>query len=168
MTEPSMKYHFHHPEKMFTDRAELLEIIAGQRWMTLAMIADGRPYLATMNYGFDAARDCFYFHGATAGKKVAAMIANPDVWGQVIEDRGYVTGKCDHAYRSVHFAGRVVFLEDEDEKRQALTLMIRQMEPDPEPLIQRLLVRGRLTKTIVGRVQVSEMTGKRNALELKA
>jgi hypothetical protein len=46
--------------------------------------------------------------------------------------------------------------------------MIRQMEPDPEPLIQRLLVRGRLTKTIVGRVQVSEMTGKRNALELLA
>ena len=30
-------YHFHHPEKMFADRAELLEIIAGQRLMTLAM-----------------------------------------------------------------------------------------------------------------------------------
>ena len=94
------------------------------------------------------------------------MTANPDVWGQVIEDRGYVTGKCDHAYRSVHFAGRVTFLEDEEEKRAALTLMIRQMEPDPEPLIQRLLGRGRLTKTIVGRVDVLEMTGKRNALEL--
>jgi len=161
-------YHFHHPEKMFTDRAELLEIIAGQRLMTLAMVNDGQPYLVTMNYGFDAACDCFYFHGATAGKKIEIMTANPDVWGQVIEDRGYVTGKCDHAYRSVHFAGRVAFLEDEDEKREALTLMIRQLEPDPEPLIQRLLGRGRLTKTIVGRVQVLEMTGKRNALELLA
>jgi len=168
MTEPSAQYHFHHPEKMIADRAELLEIIAGQRLMTLAMAADGQPYLATMNYGFDAEANCFYFHGATAGKKVAIMTANPNVWGQVIEDRGYVTGKCDHAYRSVHFAGRVSLLEDEEEKRQALTLMIRQMEPDPEPLIQRLLVRGRLTKTIVGRVQVSEMTGKRNALELLA
>ena len=88
------------------------------------------------------------------------------MWGQVIEDRGYVTGKCDHAYRSVHFAGRVTFLEDEDEKRAALTLMIRQMEPDPEPVIQRLLGHGRLTKMIVGRVDVLEMTGKRNALEL--
>ncbi len=159
-------YHFHHPEKMFTDRAELLEIIAGQRLMTLAMVADGRPYLVTMNYGFDAERDCFYFHGANAGKKIATLTANPDVWGQVIEDRGYVTGKCDHAYRSVHFAGRVTFLEDEAEKRAALTLMIRQMEPDPEPLIRRLLGHGRPTKTIVGRVQVIEMTGKRNAPEL--
>jgi nitroimidazol reductase NimA-like FMN-containing flavoprotein (pyridoxamine 5'-phosphate oxidase superfamily) len=161
-------YHFHHPEKMFTDRAELLEILAGQRLMTLAMVNDGRPYLVTMNYGFDAAQNCFYFHGANEGKKVACLTANPNVWGQVIEDRGYVTGKCDHAYRSVHFAGRVTFLEDEEEKRAALTLMIRQMEPDPEPLIQRLLGRGRLTKTVVGRVQVLEMTGKRNALELLA
>jgi len=161
-------YHFHHPEKMFTDRVELLEIIAGQRLMTLAMIDGGRPYLITMNYGFDAARNYFYFHGANEGKKIEILKASPDVWGQVIEDRGYVTGKCDHAYRSVHFAGRVAFLEDEDEKREALTLMICQMEPDPEPLIQRLLGRGRLTKTIVGRVQVLEMTGKRNALELLA
>ena len=159
-------YHFHHPEKMFTDRAELLEIIAGQRLMTLAMAADGQPYLVTVNYGFDAERDCFYFHGAAEGKKIAYMTANPNVWGQVIEERGYVTGKCDHAYRSVHFAGRVDFLEDEAEKREALTLMIRQMEPDPGPLEQRLLARARLVKTVVGRVRVLEMTGKRNALEL--
>ena len=58
------------------------------------------------------------------------------------------------------------FLEDEDEKRSALTLMIRQMEPDPGPLEQRLLARARLVKTIVGRVRVLDMTGKRNALEL--
>ncbi len=162
-------YHFHHPEKMFTDRAELLEILAEQRLMTLAMVNDGQPYLVTMNYGFDVAQNCFRplgVHGANEGKKVACLTANPNVWGQVIEDRGYVTGKCDHAYRSVHFAGRVTLLEDEEEKRAALMLMIRQMEPDPEPLIQRLLGRGRLTKTVVGRVQVLEMTGKRNALEL--
>jgi hypothetical protein len=55
-------YHFHHPEKMFTDRAELLEIIRGQRLMTLAMAKNGQPYLITVNYGFDAEQGCFYFH----------------------------------------------------------------------------------------------------------
>ena len=159
-------YHFHHPEKMFTDRAELTEIITGQRLMTLALVKDGEPYLVTLNYGFDPQRLCFYFHGAEEGKKLAFMRANPRVWGQVIEDRGYITGKCDHAYRSVHFSGEVSLLEDEAEKRAALELMIRQMEPDPEPLLQRLLVRARLTKTVVGRVQVLAMTGKRNALNL--
>ena len=134
-------YHFHHPEKMFTDRAELLEIIASQRLMTLAMAKDGQPYLITINYGFDAELSCFYFHCAPEGKKLDYLRANPNVWGQVVENRGYVTGKCDHAYRSVHFAGQVDFLETEDEKRAALTLMIRQMEPDPGPLEQRLSAR---------------------------
>ena len=113
-------YHFHHPEKMFTDRAELLEIIGGQRLMTLAMAVDGQPYLITVNYGFDAEANCFYFHCAPEGKKLDYLRANPNVWGQVVENRGYVTGKCDHAYRSVHFAGQVDFLEDEEEKRAAL------------------------------------------------
>lgn len=159
-------YHFHRPEKMFTDRAELLEIITRQRLMTLAMARDGQPYLVTVNYGFDPEADCFYFHCAAEGKKLDYLRANPNVWGQVVENRGYVAGKCDHAYRSVHFAGRVDFLEAEDEKRAALTLMIRQMEPDPEPVEQRLQARPQLTQLVVGRVRVLEMTGKRNALEL--
>jgi uncharacterized protein len=161
-------YHFHHPERMFADRAELLEVIAAQRLMTLAMAREGQPYLITVSYGFDPEQDCFYFHCAPEGKKIAYLVANPNVWGQVVEDRGYVTGKCDHAYRSIHFGGRVAFLEAEDEKREALTLMIRKLEPNPEPLIERLMTQGRLAKTTVGRVRVTEMTGKRHGLELLA
>jgi len=158
-------YHFHHPEKMFTDRPQLLEVIAGQRLMTLAMAVEGQPYLITVNYGFDSERSCFYFHCAPEGKKIAYLRANPNVWGQIIEDRGYLMGKCDHAYRSIHFSGRVAFLETEDEKREALTLMIRQLEPDPAPVIERLMTQARLAKTAVGRVQVLEITGKRHRLE---
>jgi nitroimidazol reductase NimA-like FMN-containing flavoprotein (pyridoxamine 5'-phosphate oxidase superfamily) len=160
------RYHFHHPEKMFTERAELVEVLAGQRIMTLAMAAEGRPYLVTMNYGFDPERDCFTFHCAPEGKKIAYLRANPNVWGQVIEDHGYLIGKCDHVYRSVHFEGRVAFLETEAEKREALILMIRQLEPEPEPVIERLITQARLAKTAVGRVQVLEMTGKQHRLEM--
>jgi nitroimidazol reductase NimA-like FMN-containing flavoprotein (pyridoxamine 5'-phosphate oxidase superfamily) len=160
------RYHFHHPEKMFTGRAELLEVIAGQRIMTLAMVDAGQPYLVTVNYAFDAARDCFYFHCATEGRKVACLSANPNVWGQIVEDHGYLTGKCDHAYRSIHFAGRVTFLEAIEEKQEAITLMITQLEPDPAPLIARLATHARLAKTNVGRVQVTEMTGKRHRVDL--
>ena len=159
------RYHFHHPEKMFTDRAELLEVIAGQRLMTLAMATEGQPYLITVKYGFEPERDYFYFHCAPEGKKIAYLRANPNVWGQVIEDHGYLIGKCDHAYRSVHFEAAFTFLQSEEEKREALTLMIRQLEPDPEPVIGRLITQARLSKTSVGRVQVLEMTGKRHRLE---
>ena len=158
-------YHFHHPEKMFTGRPALLEVISAQRLMTLAMAAEGQPYLITVNYGFDPAQNCFYFHCAPEGKKITYLAANPNVWGQVIEDHGYLTGKCDHAYRSVHFAGRVAFLESEEEKREALIVMIRQLEPEPEPVIERLITQARLANNAVGRVEVLEMTGKRHRLE---
>jgi uncharacterized protein len=158
-------YHFHHPEKMITERAELLEIVAGQRLMTLAMVKDGEPYLVAVNFGFDEEHNCFYFHCATEGKKVDYLQANSRVWGQVIENLGYLVGKCDHAYRSVHFWGSVVFLEGEDEKRAALELMIRQMEPDPDPILRRLLTEARIGKTTVARVQVEGMTGKRHSIE---
>jgi hypothetical protein len=150
---------------MFTDRPQLLEVIAGQRIMTMAMAAEGQPYLITVNYGFDPERECFYFHCAPEGRKIATLRANPNVWGQVIEDHGYLVGRCDHSYRSVHFAGRVAFLESEEEKRLALLLMIRQLEPEPEPVIERLITQARLAKTAVGRVEVLEMTGKRHRLE---
>jgi hypothetical protein len=150
---------------MFADRAELLEVIAGQRIMTLAMARESQPYLITVNYAFDPACDCFYFHCAPEGRKVAYLLANPNVWGQVIENHGYLTGKCDHAYRSVHFAGYVTFLETVEEKQEAMTFMITQLEPDPEPLLARLVTQGRLAKTTVCQVQVTEMTGKRHALE---
>ena len=38
--------------------------------------------------------------------------ANPSVWGQVIEDRGYLPGQCSHAYRSVMFEARAEFVTD--------------------------------------------------------
>jgi uncharacterized protein len=160
-------YHFHNPEKMFAERAELIEIIEAARFMTLAMCHQGEPYITTMNYGFDPDRNCFFFHCAGEGRKLEYLRASPVVWGQIIEDRGYVPGKCDHAYRSVHFSGRVTFLETSAEKDVALELMIRQLEPDPEPVVQRLMARRtRIAQTTVGRIDVLQMTGKRNALEM--
>ncbi|NLS79294.1 MAG: hypothetical protein GXY76_18755, partial [Chloroflexi bacterium] len=89
------------------------------------------------------------------------LAANPVVWGQITEDRGLVAGQCDYAYRTVQFRGRVEFLEDLEAKRQALSLMIEQLESEPEPLKARLLQAARLEKVTVGCIWIQEMTGKR-------
>lgn len=153
-------YHLRRTERAITDPAELLEIIQGQKHMTLALCRDNEPYLATVNYGYDAEEGCFYFHCAAEGRKVDYLRANPTVWGQVLEDRGYLPGQCDYAYRTVQFRGHAEFVEDLDEKRRALALMIDQLEPDPEPVKARLLVEGRVRKVGIVRVRVLEMTGK--------
>ncbi len=155
-------YHLRHPEQEIADRATLLEILAGQRTMALAMCHDGEPYLVTVNYAFDPTHDCFYFHAAPEGKKIDYLKANPLVWGQVVEDRGYLDGRCDHAYRSVHFRGRAEFLEDAEEKRQALALLIEQQESDPAAARERFLRAARIVQTAVIRVRVEAMWGKKN------
>ena len=155
-------YHQRRPKKTITDEREMIEIITGQKVMTLAMARGDEPYLVTVNYGFDEVQRCCYFHCSRVGKKADFLRANPVVWGQVTEDRGYIAGACDHAFRTVQFRGRVEFLEGDEEKRRALAVMVEHLEPDPEPVKQRLITPESLERVAVGRVQIEEMTAKRN------
>lgn len=155
-------YHLRRAEKAITEKSEILEIIHKQSYMTLGLCREGQPYLMTVNYGFDEAEGCFYFHCAGEGKKIDYMKANPKVWGQILEDRGYLDGQCDHAYRSIHFAGRVTFVEEMKAKRHALSLMIEHLESNPEAMKARLLTSEKLTGVTIGRVTVESLSGKEN------
>lgn len=159
------EYHPRRPEKMISRQEELFEIIRGQKFMTLALCRDTEPYLVTVNYAFDPAENCFYFHCSPSGKKVDYLRANPKVWGQILEDRGYLHGACNHAYRTVQFNGYARFLENPEEKRRALCLMIEQLESDPLPVKKRFIEGSNLQNVAVCRVQVENMSGKKNGLE---
>ncbi len=155
-------------DKQITEEQELLDIIQGQNFMTLALCRDQEPYLVTLNYGFDPEAKCFYFHCAQEGKKLAYLNANPTVWGQVVEDHGYLDGACSHAFRTVQFRGCVVFLDNVEAKRAALHLMIDQLEPDPDPIKARLTQVARLNNVVVGKIQVEYLSGKQNDIALNA
>ncbi len=158
-------YHLRRSEKVIQTEAELLDVIANQYVMTIAMCRGSEPYLVSMNYGFDPLNRCFYFHCAKEGKKIDFLLENPVVWGQVLEDNGYLPGQCDHAFRCIMFSGRVDFLVSEAEKRHALEVMIDHCEPDPEPVKSRLLVKDKLDTVIVGRIRVDAMSGKQAHLD---
>ena len=155
-------YHLRRSEKAITDPAEMWAIIAGQKFVTLALCKDNIPYLVTVNYGYDQAAECLYFHCAGEGKKMDYLRANAVVWGQIVEDNGYLDGKCDHAFRSVQFQGRVTFVENIDEKRRTLSLMIDRLESDPEAVKARLATDKALEKVTIGKVSIEAMTGKAN------
>ncbi len=137
--------------------------------MTLAL-SDGRePYIVTMNYAFDENQNCFYFHCASEGKKMEIWKENPVVWGQVLEDCGYLSGKCDHDYHTVQFKGKVEFIPDLEEKCRILRMMVEQLEKDPGDLLGRLDPNvisperlRRIEKTTIGRVCVLGWSGKKS------
>ena len=150
-------------EKEIKDSAKLKAILAKTQYITVAMCRNDEPYLVTLSHAFDAERNCFYFHCSPVGRKIDLIRANPQVYGQVLEDCGYVATECEHRYRTVQFDGRAEVVSDPDEKLRALRLLIERLEPAPEPVKARLLGPERLTGVAVIRVTVTGWSGKQGS-----
>ena len=130
----------YHPRRMELDLSPegQLAVIRGQRFLTMALCQGQQPYLASMNYAYREEERCFYVHSSVEGKKLDILRANPAVWGQIVEDRGYDARKCTHSYRSVQFQAVAEFVDDPAEMVRALGWMIEHGNPDPEPLKRKM------------------------------
>ena len=159
----SMRYHVRRHDKEIMDGETLKKILRSTDYVTVAMCMDGEPYLVSLSHVYDEEEGCLYFHCAGEGKKLDFLRANPRVWGQALIDRGYHEGQCSHLYASVMFNGIVDFIESVEEKRNMMEKMIRFQDSNPEPLLARLTKAEALSKTIVGRIRIGEMTGKKSA-----
>jgi nitroimidazol reductase NimA-like FMN-containing flavoprotein (pyridoxamine 5'-phosphate oxidase superfamily) len=157
----SMRYHVRRKDKEITDEEVIKRILKSTQYVTVAMSKENEPYLVSLSHGYDENRNCIYFHCAEEGKKLDYLKANDRVWGQAVVDHGYHQGECSHLYASVMFSGKVVLLDDRDEKWHAMVLMTRQLDSDPDGLIE-----GRkpesLDNTVVGRIDIEHMTGKKS------
>jgi len=155
------RYHLRRDDMVMGEN-EMMEVIEQQSYLMLALCRDGEPYLATVNYAYDAEHRCFYFHCAAEGKKVDFMKANPVVLGQILDDRGYLSEECDYAYRTVQFRGRVTFLSSREEKMSALLMMLSQLEKHPDEVREKVLTESKLETVAVGKIRIEEMSGKKN------
>ncbi|MFX0093431.1 MAG: pyridoxamine 5'-phosphate oxidase family protein [Candidatus Hodarchaeota archaeon] len=148
-------------EKAITDEAEMIKILQTAQYITIAMCTDNNPYLVTLSHGYDKDRHCIYFHCAREGKKVEYLQANSTVWGQALIDQGYVQGSCDHLYATTQFKGNVTFVDDIEEKRHALTVMIYALDDNPKKIIDTQLKEKAVAKVNIGRIDIDYMTGKK-------
>ncbi|MHA2028162.1 MAG: pyridoxamine 5'-phosphate oxidase family protein [Candidatus Kariarchaeaceae archaeon] len=151
-------------EKAITDENELKRILRETKYITIAMCSDNQPYLVTLSHGYDSQSDSIYFHCASAGKKVEILTKNPFIWGQAVNDLGYENGECNHHFESVHFKGKVTFLTNMDDKKQALSIMIDQLETIPE-LKEKVKIEQIKDKSVqkvtIGKIKISEKRGKK-------
>ncbi|MEM2102940.1 MAG: pyridoxamine 5'-phosphate oxidase family protein [Candidatus Bathyarchaeia archaeon] len=159
-----MVYHVRRRDKEITDQKTLRRILKTVQYMTVAMARENSPYLVSLSCGYDEERHCIYFHCADEGKKLDFLKTNNSVWGQALLDYSYEHGECDHQYASVHFSGKVTFVQNLEEKVHAIKCMIKQLDKNPEKLIERLEP-GKLEKlksTMIGRIDVEYMSGKKS------
>ncbi len=157
-------YHMRRADKEIKDRSKLERILEETNFVTLALAKDGEPYVVSLSHSYEDG--CLYFHCAAEGKKLDFMRVNPVVSGQALIDHGYHRGECSHLYVSAVFRGKVEFIEGIEEKRRILRHMILHQEENPEKLLARLdafQTGGPLDKTVVGRIVIEELTGKKSA-----
>lgn len=115
-------------EKAVTDMAGLEQILWQGKVCQLAIPDVPAPYILPLNYGY---RDeVLYFHSAPEGHKLELLRHNSLVGFSIVIDLGIVEAEqaCNWGarFRSVIGHGRVEFVEDLDEKRTALNLLMMQ------------------------------------------
>jgi nitroimidazol reductase NimA-like FMN-containing flavoprotein (pyridoxamine 5'-phosphate oxidase superfamily) len=148
-------------DKQITERRTLIEILRQGKFSSIAMCRGKEPYVVTMNYGYDEAKEALYFHCALKGLKLDFIKSNPKVCATVIEDRGYKLGECDHAYRSVVLWGTMHLVEESDEKKHALDVLLNHLENDPADIRERNLKSDEAYEKVgILRLNITEMTGK--------
>jgi nitroimidazol reductase NimA-like FMN-containing flavoprotein (pyridoxamine 5'-phosphate oxidase superfamily) len=163
-----MKYHVRRMDREIKDPAKLERVLKETRYITIALCKDNEPYLVSLSHNYDEDAKCLYFHCASAGKKLDYIKVNPRVWGQVIIDRGYVEGECNHLYVTTMFEGRVELIKDIAEKRRIMSHMFTRqvrklptsgkMEVDPHMI--RIGKDAELSDMTIGRIMIEELTGK--------
>ena len=149
-------------EKEISDKNEMLAILEGAKYVVIAMCKDNEPYLVTLSHGYDRERNCIYFHCAKEGKKVEILKEQNKVWGQALMDKGYVQGSCDHLYATTQFMGRVTFVENKEEKKHALEVMINALEDNPQKVMATQLTEKSVEGVQIGRIDMEYMSGKKS------
>jgi len=147
-------------EKAITDIKLMKKILQISEHITIAMCKENEPYLVTLSHGYDSEQHCLFFHCAKEGKKIEVLEKNNIVWGQALIDKGYIQGSCDHLYATVQFRGKVVFLTDFEEKKHALTNMIKKLDNNPKEIMEKQLTEKSINRIKVGRIDIEFMSGK--------
>lgn len=108
------------------------QIIRRCKTCHLAMVDNGAPYVVPLNFGYEVRDDSLtlYFHSAKEGRKIDILHRNPQVCFCISEEGEPVytaQTPCNsgYYYASVIGGGDVEFVEDAQEKCDALSLLMR-------------------------------------------
>lgn len=118
-------------EYAVTDAQEIIGILDRGKIVHVGMVDEGKPYVVPMNYGyeFENRELVLYLHGATAGRKLDILRAQPHVFIEIDTDIVAFDGKlaCQYgvSYSSIMGEGVAQIVENMDEKKHGLTVLMK-------------------------------------------
>ena len=118
-------------DRQITDPAEIRAILARARVLHLGLFDGEYPYVVPMHYGFSCedGKLTLYTHCAKEGRKLALLRRDARVFVEIDTDEALLPGETTcawgAAYACVMARGRAAVVEDAEEKRRALALLMK-------------------------------------------
>lgn len=119
-------------ERAVTDREGLKEILDSCRVVRLGLHDGEEIYIVPLNFGYELAEDgalTLYMHGSKEGKKAELIRACGRAAFEMDCGHGLVEGETacrySYTYASITGRGRVCLVEEPEEKKKALSLLMR-------------------------------------------
>jgi len=149
-------------EKEITDKTDIEAIIEQSMVCKLGMIRNGNtPYIVPLCFGYQD--HTLYFHSALKGLKIDCLEINPKVCFEfdMIAEPQEAEDPCDWGmkYQSVIGFGKAEFIEESDDKRRALDVIMAQYSDKPFEFPA-----NKVQATAVFKVEIESMTGKQSGL----
>ena len=155
-------------ERQIFDPEQIKAILDTAKVLHLGLAVDNEPYVVPMNYGYlmDDGKLTLYLHSAVLGKKLDMIRANPNVFIEMDCDRMPFEGEkpCQYglAYASVMGRGTAVIVEDVEEKKKAMSVLMKTQTGKDFAFEDRLV-----SMVAVIRIDVSEYTAKKRPIPEK-
>ena len=155
-------------ELQVTDPEQIRHILDTAKVLHLGLAVDNEPYVVPMNYGYteEDGKLVLYLHSALKGRKLDMMAANPNVFFELECDRMPFEGTlpCQYGmvYSSVMGRGKARIVEDVEEKKQAMTVLMKTQTGKDFSFEDRLV-----SIVAVIRIDVEEYTAKHRPLPEK-
>ena len=148
-------------EREVTDRGQLLVIIGRCTCCRVAFSDPEGAYIVPLSFAFVPGQpDRFYFHGAKEGRKASLIAKRPKVGFELDCAYELVAGQsgCKYScrYQSIVGTGVIGEVQDLEEKKQALSALMRQYEPSRSFVF----TDEQAQAVAVYRLDVAAMTGK--------
>lgn len=149
-------------EKEITDRGEIEELLKSKNVCHFGMCDGAFPYVLPTTYGY--ADGHLYIHSSKKGRKIEVLKGNNRVCFTVDTGHELVQGPLETSckstikFKSVVGTGRAIFVEDPEEKRKAMNVIMAQAFGKSD---FKYSEEGLRDMAII-RVDIESITGKKN------
>lgn len=116
-------------DREITEMQGIIDILNHCKTCNVAMVDDGMPYVVPLSYGYCIKEGLLtlYFHSAKEGRKINIFEKNSSVCFSIFQEGEPIIAEtpCNSGYyfSSIIGDGQIEFIEDINEKRQALAAM---------------------------------------------